>query len=321
MKIPEFMFHLGEKTPQSKRLLEDSWKGSIQSSWFFLVAAGQSNLHLAEVQTENLVKLHEDFVRQKKRPAESYCLMNWNYSKFLAGPVFGAILCSSAATEAFLRIVARAYLEKDVPKRQRARGPSNEVMKRLAKSEDMPVCAAPPIQARIDWIYREVVKNVCPDDLREELKHLNEFRNSCMHAEPVLRLESGGDETTKKKRGKSLPITRAALREYPILWISSRPLGLKHALRAAEVHDRIVATFGENADFGFIWKAIQRDYETLDLIGFHVTAIAESLAALWEKINDKLLDTPMDDVKQFFGEHYRKANLRVVEQRDDSQNA
>jgi len=142
-----------------------------------------------------------------------------------------------------------------------------------------------------------------------------------MHAEPVLRLESGGDETTKKKRGKSLPITRAALREYPILWISSRPLGLKHALRAAEVHDRIVATFGENADFGFIWKAIQRDYETLDLIGFHVTAIAESLAALWEKINDKLLDTPMDDVKQFFGEHYRKANLRVVEQRDDSQNA
>src|SRR5438132_322018 len=82
--------------------------GTYKSNWFFLVNAARCNLVTAASITQDLAQGYREARQKAQRPAEIWFLMTINYSQFLSGSLVGTILITSAAIEAFLRLIMRS---------------------------------------------------------------------------------------------------------------------------------------------------------------------------------------------------------------------
>ncbi len=212
--------------------LRTRFQGMYQSSWRFLVIAARSNLSHAAGQTYRLVSRYARFRETDQDKYVTYLIMTDLYKCHLAGPLLGTILAASAAVETFLRMAMRAFLEKDRPKQQQARGPSPQILKKL---EEFDGCT---LLDKLDHVSQALLQRNCQDTLRNEFKALVNFRNECFHSDAILRRQNGEDQTTK--RGWPKHVSPKKPLEYPFLWASNRPLSLAHALRVVRLHDDIV---------------------------------------------------------------------------------
>jgi len=239
-------------------------------------------------------------------------VVNYNYSSQLAGPLLGTILSASAALEVFLRLTMRDFIEKDLPKRRRARGTSGEVLQKLTEFDELTVLD------KLDCLYKALRNTQRENGLRKEFKYLVDFRNTCFHADPVLRLATGGDETTKRGKRRPVPLKRGMPPEYPLLWASNRPLTLTHALRATGVHDSIVRELLGESTLGRLRNILEvGDDLRMHLIeGFLPKPIShevlKELAQEWDDVVQKGLDVSDDDQRLYLLELSRQANVRSV---------
>lgn len=312
MKPPPFL-RLRRSDQGYEQVVRAYFRGTYQSSWGFLVWAARSNLIHAAVETSRLTDIYYRAAQRGQRPAETLVVMNYNYSSQLAGPLLGTIFAASGAVEAFLRMSARAFLEKDLTKKQRGRGPSNEVLQKLAEFDEQ------SFLTKLDHLYKALLNRQCHNALRQEFKHLVDFRNDCFHADPVLRLKTGDDQTTKRGTPHPVPLSRGIPPEYPLLWASNRPLSLIHALRAARVHDGIVRELLGEPTLGYLRGALEIGDESRmhfieDMLPRPVsTEVLEKLAQVWVDWVDKELNNVSDDDQRLYLlERTRAANIHSV---------
>ncbi len=312
MKLPPFA-KLRRSDPHYEAAVREYFHGTYQSSWNFLVWAARSNLIHAAVETARLSDIYSRAVERGQGPAETLVVMNFNYSSQLAGPLLGTILSSSAALEAFFRMAMPAFLGKDLSKQRRGRGTSNEVLPKLAEFDEL------SLLAKLDSLYRALLNRRCHDAFREEVKHLVAFRNDCFHADPVLRLKAGDDETIKRGRRRPVPFSRGIPPEYPLLWAGNRPLSLNHALRAARVHDGIVRELLAEPTLGYLRSVLEigDDSQMHFIEGVLPKAVSpdvlEKLAQVWDNEVEKGLEGVSDDDRRLYLlELSRKATIRSV---------
>jgi hypothetical protein len=267
----------------------------------------------AAIETSRLADIYYRAAQRGQRPAETLVVMNYNYSSQLAGPLLGTILSASGALETFLRMATRAFLEKDLTKQQRGRGPSNDVLQKLAEFDELSVLA------KLDFLYKALLSRQCHSARRQEFKHLVDFRNGCLHADPVLRLKTGDNETTKRGRRRPVPFSRGIPPEYPLLWASNRPLSLNHALRAARVHGGIVRELLGEPTLGYLRDILEiGDDSQMPFIEYMLpkpvsTQVLERLAEVWDNQVEKgLEDVPNDDQRLYLLELARAASIHSV---------
>lgn len=299
MKRSPFL-SLRRSDPNYEAVVREYFQGTYQSSWNFLVWAARSNLIHAAVETSRLADIYYRAERRDQRRAETLVAMNYNYSSRLAGPLLGTILSASGALESFPRMATRAFLEKDLAKQRRGRGASNEVLQKLAEFDELSVLA------KLDSLYKALLNRQSHDALREEFKHLVDFRNDCFHADPVLRLKTGDDETTKRGRRRPVPFSRGIPPEYPLLWASNRPLSLNHALRAARVHDGIVRELLGEPTLGYLHSILEigDDSQMHFIEGMLPKQISpevlKKLAQVWDNQVEKGLQGVSDDDQRLY---------------------
>jgi hypothetical protein len=312
MKLPPFV-KLRRSDPQYEAAVREHFQGTYQSPWNFLVWAARSNLIHAAVETSRLMDIYSRAVERGQRPAETLVVTNYNYSSQLAGPLLGTILAASGALEALLRMAMRAFLEKDLPKERRAEGTPEEALQSLAEFDALTALA------KLDYLYMSLLNRQCQDAPRAEFKHLAEFRNNCFHADPVLRLGTGGDETTKGGKRRPVPLRRGTPPEYPLLWAGNRPLSLTHALRAIGVHDSIVRELLGEPIFGHLRNILEvGDDSRMHLIeGFLPKPISpevlQRLAQVWDNVVERgLANVSDDDQRLYLLELSREVTIRSV---------
>lgn len=299
--------------PNYRAVVREYLQETYQSSWNFLVWAARSNLIHAAVETSRLTDIFFRAVKRDQRPAETLLVMNYNYSIQLAGPLLGTILSASGALEAFLRMATRAFFERDLTKQQRGGGTSNELLQELAEFDEKSVLD------KLDFLYDKALHRQCDEALRGEFKYLVEFRNDCFHADPVLRLQTGDDETTKRGRRRPVPLSRGTPPQYPLLWASTRPLSLNHALRAARVHDGIVRELLSESSLGCLRNILQvgDDSQMHFIEGVLPKQISpevlKKLVKLWDKLIEQALhDVSLDDQRLYLLDLQRKKTIRSV---------
>jgi hypothetical protein len=152
----------------------------------------------------------------------------------------------------------------------------------------------------------------------EEFKHLMTFRNNCFHADPVVILATGDDETTRRDHILPVSPSRGEPPEYPLLWASSRPLSLSHAVRAIRLHDTIVRELyvdGSPISLGSILHDEHREKNLIEngLPKRISTEYLNQLAREWDRPVEKgLAAVPDEDCRIFLLELGRKVNLRSV---------
>ena len=312
MKLPPYL-RLRTSDPGYEAALRDHFQGTYQSSWPFLVRAARSNLIHAAVSTSKLVKQYRVAVSQNQRPAEMKFVLNFNYDMLLAGPLLGTILTVAASLEAFLRSGMRAFMEKDLPKHERSRGTGEDALKALGEFDTLTATA------KLDHLANLLLSRRCANSLRDEFGYLMDFRNDCFHADAVLRLRSGGDETTKRGQRRRVPLSKGMPPEYPLLWASNRPLSLTHALRAARTHDAVVRDLLWEPTLRYLRAAFDVPEDGAQSIGLIEQLLPQScafnrvdaLAKEWDGVVEEgLASVSEEDDRLFLLDLRRKATLR-----------
>ncbi len=288
------------------------FEGTYKSNWYFLIQAARSNLLVAAIETQKLKGIYERAVARRQRPAETWFVMDLNYKLALAGPLLGTILSASAAIEVFLRMCMRACFEKDTPQRRRGLGTSRMVSAKLAEFDKLSAVK------KLKCAYRKLLDRTCPSRLGEEFKHLVTFRNNCFHADPVVILSTGDDETTRRDRILPVSPLQGEPPDYPFLWASNRPLSLSHALRAIRLHDAIVRELFVDGSSISVGSDVHDEHREMNLIenGLPKRISTEYLnqqAQQWDgSVEKELAAVPGEDCRIFLLELERKANLRSV---------
>jgi hypothetical protein len=162
---PPAYLRLRKSDPRYEHEIRRYFQGTYQSNWNFLVSAAQSDLLHAAVQTAKVVESYRTAVERNQRPAEIYFVTYMNYSRLLSGPLLGTVLSSAAALEAFLRAVARAYHERELPKDRRAGGTSKTVLSELSKFDGLPVLAKPAGNGKLGYLFQALLNCQCPPKL------------------------------------------------------------------------------------------------------------------------------------------------------------
>ncbi len=209
----------------------------------------------------------------------------------------------------------RAFLEKDITNEQRSHGTTREVHNKLKDFDKR--CAT----GKLNALYKGLLNRRCPDSTMTEFKYFNDFRNSCFHGDPVVRLKNGEDQTTRKEEIIILSRTQGAPPHYPLLWQSNRPLSLTHAIRAIRQHDKIVQQLLGEPSLGYLLTSIEIQGKVSDSTiegGLRKPFTSESLDVL-SRLWDKLIGNGWEDYsgdeedeQRLIIELSRKVNIRRV---------
>lgn len=308
MNFPPLL-RLRPNDPAYKHLILRDFEGTYKSNWYFLIQATRSSLIQAATNTSKLVDIYERAVSRKQRRVETLLVMNLNYPTHLAGPLLGTVLSASAALETFLRMSMRAFLEQNIPKRERGKGTSSMVAKKLAEFDEL---NAP---SKLEQAYRTLLRRQVPQETIDDFRDLATFRNNCFHGDPVVILSTGRDQTTRGKRIREV----AFRKRYPFLWDGNRPLSLSHALQAVRLHDAVVRDlFVGRSPKLYVHSDLHDEHPESNLIqnGLPKTlspAVFDQLAAAWDNsVEQELSAVPDDEQRELLLELQRKATLRSV---------
>jgi hypothetical protein len=284
-------------------------EGTYQSNWYFLVCAIRSNLIHAAINTQKLINVYERAKSRNQRQAETWFIINFDYSLFLSGPLLGTILFTGAALEAFLRMCMRAFWEQNTSQQRRGKGTSNDLLIKLADFDKKEAFK------KLDHAYKTLLKKEVPTEYSVSFKELMAFRNNCFHSDPIL-IKSG--LFRQKTRGGHIADVTSS-NHYPYLWESNRPLSITHSLRAVRLHDAIVSDLfvrrsprlkmhsdlhDENPVGNLIETGLPKNISPKDL---------DLLADVWDNTVDKQLqEVTSEEINEFGNDLKRKATLHSV---------
>jgi hypothetical protein len=300
--------HISVNDPNYRNVILEHFEGTYKSNWYFLLQATRSSLIQAANNTSKLIDVYERARSRKQNHAETLVVLNLNYSTYLAGPLLGTILFACAALEACFRMIMRAVLEQKVGKKERAKGTSVGVVKKLGEFDAL--SAIPKLTA----IYQTLTGRRVPSAVLEEFKQLVHFRNNCFHGDPVVILSRGLDQTTKQYKS----LAPRAGNYYPFLWDGNRPLSLSHGLRAIRVHDCIVHDLLLNRAAEFHTFSDLHDISAKNnLIEAKLpkalsTEKLDQLASAWRKLEEALNLVPAEEVRPLLIELNRRTTMRPV---------
>ncbi len=309
MKLPS-LIKLASSDPHYKAEWITFLQGRYQSPWNFLVAAARSNLIHAADETKRLIQIYRRATERGQRSAETLFIMDLNYSTRLAGPLIGSILSSSAALETFFRLAMRAFVERDLSKRRRVRRMSNEALKKLAEFDKFYAVA------KIDYLYKTILRYQCQATVMKEYKHLVDFRNRSFHSDPAVFLGESGYGITKGGYQFKLRRSRGEPPEYPLHWESNRPLSLSFALRAVRLHDVIVQELLDGRAQEYLHEALE--FSQLSLIQgllpkWMKPETLDLLALVWDgEIETELRKVSEGDRRNFLIELERQQIIHSV---------
>jgi hypothetical protein len=164
---------------------------------------------------------------------EAAFVTDLNYSSAILGPSLGAVSLAAFAAESFQRLGYLIALELTAPRSRQARsqGYSREQKARLADFD-----AAPSNKRLADFFS---IARIPPSaTIRRHLEALVAFRNSLAHDAPAVRLS---DMTPLRAPGKRREAPKqTGFGPFDALGASNRPVRLKHAILALDIHDALV---------------------------------------------------------------------------------
>jgi hypothetical protein len=203
----------------------------------------------------------------------------------------------------------RAFLEQKTHQRERGKGTPPHVAKRLAAFDAMSAVR------RLAQAYQTLIGRRVQQTIVGAYKDLMQFRNNCVHGDPVVILSSGTDQTTW---GENIVEPRSG-NPYPFLWESNRPLSLSHALQAVRVYDGIVHDLLVNTSTKLqTYSDLHDERPEGNLVEARLpkpfsSEVLDQLASDWNSVERKLQTVPDEETRALLFELNRKVNIHSAD--------